>query len=99
MLWAPGAIPTVDFILPYCGRAVKKMGVKNKDWTRRRGVTVRQSLPDVRLTPAIGAKADDPGLFSSTDKISSLVIFTRQPFLRPNRFLSNIWPDCLIIPA
>jgi hypothetical protein len=31
----PGAIPTVDFILHHVGAIVKKMGVKNKDWTRR----------------------------------------------------------------
>src|SRR3979411_1092733 len=34
--WAPGAIPTVDFLLYRFGAAVKKMGVKNKDWTQRR---------------------------------------------------------------
>jgi hypothetical protein len=31
-------------------------------------------------------------MFSSTDEISSLMIFTGQPILRPNRFLSNDSP-------
>src|SRR5712672_1668825 len=33
---APGAIPTLDFLLYGFGAAVKKVGVKIKDWTRRR---------------------------------------------------------------
>jgi len=35
-LRAPGAIPTVDFLLPPRGAAVKKMAVKSHDWIRRR---------------------------------------------------------------
>ena len=30
-LWAPGAIPTVDFLLYGFGAVVKKMGVKSHD--------------------------------------------------------------------
>src|SRR4030081_4066935 len=35
-LWAPGAIPTVDFLLYRFGAIVKKMGVKTHDWIARR---------------------------------------------------------------
>src|SRR5258705_8488932 len=34
--WAPGAIPTVDFLLYRFRAAVKKMGVKSQDRIRRR---------------------------------------------------------------
>ena len=34
-LWAPGAIPTADFLLYHLGAVVKKMGVKSQDWTQR----------------------------------------------------------------
>jgi hypothetical protein len=30
-LWAPGAIPTVDFLLHHFGATVKKTAVKNND--------------------------------------------------------------------
>src|SRR5258706_15873829 len=33
---APGAIPTVDFLLYRFGAVVKKMAVKSHDWIRRR---------------------------------------------------------------
>src|ERR1700687_4014570 len=32
-LRAPGAIPTLDFLLHHLGAVVKKTGVKSKDWT------------------------------------------------------------------
>jgi hypothetical protein len=35
-LWVPGAIPTVDFLLYHIAGVVKKMAVKNNDWTPRR---------------------------------------------------------------
>jgi hypothetical protein len=35
-LWAPGAIPTVEFILHHLGADVKKMAVKSNVWIRRR---------------------------------------------------------------
>jgi hypothetical protein len=36
VLWAPGAIPTVDFLLHHPRAFVKKTGVKSLDWNGRR---------------------------------------------------------------
>ena len=34
--WAPGAIPTIDFLLYRFGAVVKKLAVKSQDWILRR---------------------------------------------------------------
>src|SRR5712671_4670270 len=42
---APGAIPTVDFLLYCFGAVVKKMAVKSHDWSRRRIQQVAHTEP------------------------------------------------------
>ena len=56
-------------------------GVQGHCAFTRRSNPAPTSMHAARLTAVV--------MFSSTDEISSLVIFTCQPFLRPNRFLSD----------
>jgi hypothetical protein len=52
VLGAPGAIPTVDFLLYHPGAVVKKMGVKSHDRAARRIAQIGKRSPIAHPTLA-----------------------------------------------